>query len=362
MNLHTQIAGIDLENPLMPASGPLVGDDKKILSIAAFGVGGIVTKTISTNAAQVPRPCIYSGKNFIMNAELWSEFSAVQWIEEFLPAVKQKLTIPLLISVGYKKEDMKILIPKLDSFADAFEISTHYVGKDLQVIAEIVKTIRSCTHKPFFMKMSPHISDPVAFAKTVLENGANGVVAINSLGPTMSIDLQHRKVKIGNVQGEAWTSGPVVKPLALAIVHRIKKEVPNCTVIGVGGISTAENILEFLLAGADAVQMLSGAMLYGKDLYKKLIVNLPKALEKYGFNNIQQVRDASLEIGTVRFNPQYPKVDSKRCTMCKLCERCCPYSAIESQECIIIHQELCFGCGLCQSRCPVGAIEGVFLK
>ncbi|TCT16737.1 dihydroorotate dehydrogenase (fumarate) [Natranaerovirga pectinivora] len=360
--LKTTLAGITLENPLMPASGPLVGDHKKMIAISQFKVGGMVTKTISQGAAKVPRPCIYGGRDFIMNAELWSEFGPDAWVNEFLPQVREGIEIPLFISVGYTKEDMEVLIPKLDPFADAFEISTHYVGKDLEVIAETVRMIRSKTEKPFFMKVSPHLPDPVAFARMVLDNGGNGVVAINSLGPTMKIDLMKRKVLVGNEKGELWSSGPVIKPLALALVHRIKKEVPECTVIGVGGISTAEDVLEFLLAGADGVQMLSAAMLQGKDLYKKIIKNLPKALDKYGFKSIQEVISTRLESRTVEYNlVNYPNIIKDKCILCKKCEKLCPYFAIKYvDENIYIDKDECFGCGLCESQCPVKAIENIF--
>lgn len=160
MNLNTTIGKIKLENPLMPASGPLVGDKDKISALNEFGVGAMVTKTISSKKAEVVRPCIYGGKNFIMNAELWSEYAPKIWIDEFLPSIKKELKDkPLIISVGYTKEDMEFLIPKLDVFADAFEISTHYVGKDLSNIKETLKAIRRFTQKPVFMKMSPHIPD-----------------------------------------------------------------------------------------------------------------------------------------------------------------------------------------------------------
>lgn len=337
----------------------MVGDDKKIQAIASFGVGGMVTKTISIKGAEVPRPCIYGEKNLIMNAELWSEFPLEQWVEGFLPKVKETLQIPLLISVGYTKEDMEILIPALDAFADGFEVSTHYVGKDLEAIGETVKTIRSHTEKPFFMKMSPHIPDPVAFAEKVMENGGNGVVAINSLGPTMKIDLAKRAVLVGNAQGEVWTSGPVIKPLAQALVHRIKKALPHCTVIGVGGIATAEDVLEFLLAGADGVQMLSAAMLKGKDLYAKIIEGLPGALERYGFESIEQVKAAGLATGNVRWTPQQPVIREETCTLCGRCEKVCPYFAIEVNKQVIVDEAQCFGCGLCQSQCPAKAISGV---
>lgn len=361
MNLNTSLSGINLKNPLMPASGPLVGDSEKMKIISDFGVGGIVTKTISSKGAEVVRPCIYGGQDFVMNAELWSEYDPEIWIDKFLPEIKEGLNKPLFISVGYSKDDMKNLIPKLDKYADAFEISTHYVGKDLTAIKETLMTIRKHTQKPVYMKMSPHIPDPVGFAKMVIENGGNGVVAINSLGPTMKIDVASRKVLIGNKEGEVWTSGPAIKPIALALINKIKKAIPQCEIIGVGGIASAEDIIEFLLAGASAVQMLSAAMLKGKNLYKKIIDDLPSALEKYGFSSIEEVLKTELQTGNVKYEPIYPAIDYDKCINCKLCENICPYFAISSEnEKVVMDNSKCFGCGLCESKCPKKAIKNVF--
>lgn len=359
LDLSTTIAGIKLKNPLMPASGPLTGDYKKMMYISGLGVGGMVTKTISTSPAIVPRPCIYGEKDLIMNSELWSELSPQIWIDKILPELKRDSQIPLIVSAGYTKEDMQKLIPQLDKFADAFEISTHYVGKDLSSIAETVKAIRQNTNKPIFMKMSPHIPDPVEFARMVKENGGDGIVAINSLGPTMKINIKDRKVLLGNSQGLVWTSGPVIKPLALAIVNMIKEAVPEITVIGAGGIKTADDVIEFLLAGADAVQMLSAALITGKDLYEKILNDLPEALTKYNFTSVREVVEARLEKGSLKLEPGKPLIDEKKCTLCKLCEKVCPYFAISIGQKVEVDPEECFGCGLCQSRCPTHAISNV---
>lgn len=357
MDIKTSFSGLNFDNPLMPASGPLVGDDEKILLLNELGVGGMVTKTISVEAAKIPRPCIISGKNHIMNAELWSEYSMEDWIVQFLPKVKKEVKSPLIISVGYSKIDMEILIPSLSPFADAFEVSTHYVGKDLSVIEETVRTIRGLTDKPFFMKLSPHIPNPVAFCKMVLNAGGSGIVAINSLGPTMTIDLKTKSVLMGNDQGEAWMSGPVIKPVALALIAKIKREVPECIIIGVGGISSATDVLEFLLAGASAVQMLSAAMLRGTGLYKKIIDDLPKTLEQYDFKSIQEVIDTPLTIPEVTYEPMYPTINMKQCVLCEKCIKSCPYLALgEKDQKIVVDKDLCFGCTLCESICPKNAI------
>lgn len=356
MKLQVTFDGITIENPLMPASGPIVGDSEKLLFLQDEGVGALVTKTISTKEPHIPRPCIYGDKQFVMNSELWSEHSYATWIKEFLPELEEKRDRPLIISVGYTQEDMEFLIPKLDKYADAFEVSTHYVGKDLSVIANTVKTIRSHTDKPVYMKISPHIPDPVAFAKAVRDAGASGLVAINSLGPTMKIDVESKSIKYAPESGFVWMSGPSIKNIALATVYTIKQAMPDFTVIGVGGIINATDVLEFLLAGADAVQMLSGALLRGKDLYKKIIDDLPKTLEKYGFDSIEDVKNTELK-NPVTYTPRVPSLTIEKCTECELCVRVCPYFAIEMKDKITFDSEKCFGCGLCISKCPTKALK-----
>ena len=361
MDLSTNLAGLNLANPLLPASGPLTGDSEKLLWLAGQGVGALVTKTISTEAAVVPRPCIAGGNGWLRNAELWSEFGPDRWSAEFLPAVRAGTSTPLIVSVGYAEDQLRFLVPKLDRFADAFEVSTHYVGTDQKQLGQAVAAVRSATAKPVFFKVSPHVSDPVAFARTVLEYGGTGVAAINSLGPTLGIDLARRSVSWGNSQGEAWTSGPAIKPLALALVRRIKTEVPTCVVVGTGGIQSAEDVLEFLLAGADAVQMLSSALLKGKDLYAKILGTLPGVLQKFGFASVSEARTARLTAWEPVYTPRVPLIDRQGCTRCGLCDKICPYFAMTSTKSAAakVNPEACFGCGLCESRCPVGAISGV---
>jgi len=354
--LETKIDGLVLSNPLMPASGPLTGDTEKLQFMQEQGVGAVVTKTISLEAARVPRPCIYGGRDYIQNSELWSEYPIKKWTDEILPAFMKIKKSPLIVSVGYTANDMEILIPELDKFADAFEVSTHYVGKNLDVIANTVKTIRKGTDKPLYMKISPHIPEPVEFAKAVRDAGATGVAAINSLGPTMNIDIASRTVNYGGESGFSWTSGPVIKNLALAIVYTIKSALPDFTVIGTGGIKSADDVIEFMLAGASGVQMLSGALLKGKTLYSKIINELPAALERYGFDTVEQVRATSLEIKS-GYVPKVPVLDEDKCTHCRLCEKICPYFAISYDEMILFDKEKCFGCDLCISKCPVGALD-----
>lgn len=358
MDLSTKFDGLKLDNPLMPAAGPLVGDAEKMLWLEKAGCGAIVAKTISTKDAHIPHPCIYGEGSYVLNCELWSEHNKEKWINEFLPHFKKNsIGKPLIVSVGYTKEDMKELIPLLDKFADAFEVSTHYVGNDLNSLGETVRTIRSLTKKPIYMKISAHMPDPEGFAKTIKENGANGVVAVNSLGPSMKIDIASRNIIYGNAKGFAWTSGPYIKNIALATVYTIKQAEPSLTVIGVGGIQSASDVIEFLLAGASAVQMLSAAMLRGKDLYAKILADLPSQLEKYGFKSVQEVIDTKL-VNNVKYDKgDVPSIDLNKCTKCGTCERICPYFAIKMEGSPTFNKDKCFRCGLCVSKCPTKSLN-----
>ncbi len=217
-------------------------------------------------------------------------------------------------------------------------------------------TIRSLTKKPIYMKVSPHIPDKVAFAKAVREAGASGIAAINSLGPTIKIDAKSQSIIYGSESGFVWTSGPAIKNLALAVVYEVKQAMPDFTVIGVGGVASAEDVIEFLLAGADGVQMLSAALLKGKNLYQKIIEDMPKALKQCGFESMEDVKKARLRSHVV-YEKTVPYVDYDRCTKCLLCEKICPYFAITFDEKIKMDSDLCFGCHLCVSKCPVKAIE-----
>ena len=234
------------------------------------------------------------------------------------------------------------------------------MGKDHKPMRETMKMLRTLTEKPVYMKVSPHFPDPVSFSDMVLQEGGNGIVAINSLGPSMKINLETRSVPMGNPDGQVWMSGPAIKPIALAFINNVKRHVPECEIIGVGGISSAEDVLEFLLAGASAVEMLSAALLKGKQLYRKILEDLPGALEKYHFTSVQEVVNTELKIQDYYHEKTVPVFDRDKCVECSICENVCPFFAIsKSNHGMTADGHKCMGCGLCRTRCPKKAISNV---
>ncbi|OAA28439.1 dihydroorotate dehydrogenase [Kosmotoga arenicorallina S304] len=360
MDLSVEIAGIKLKNPVMPASGPLTGDDKKMLALERLGVGGMVTKTISSKAAEVPRPCIIAGNNYVMNTELWTEFPPEKWESEFLPAYRAKSNIPLIVSLGYTPDDLNLLVPRFDRFADGFELSTHYVADDPKLMKQLIKAVKIHTDKPVFLKFDPSVPDPEGMAKTIEDAGGDGIVIMNSLGPAYPLDRNARKSFLGSKDGFGWISGPVIKPLSLAMVKRVAKAT-SLPVIGVGGISSAQDVIEFLMAGAAAVQLLSAALIRGKSVYKRIVDELPEKLKKIGAQTAGEIVGIAKDSNSkASFKRRLPVIDKEKCTLCGLCVDICPYFALTIENnAVAVNQEECFGCGLCQSRCPVKAIGGV---
>jgi len=366
MDLSVKFMGQMFSNPLLPASGPIVGTLENLKFFENSKVGGIVTKTISVEAAIVKKPCIAGNNKMIFNSELWSEYHSSKWINEILPEISACKTKPMIVSVGYKCEDFETLIPQVDQYADMFEVSTHYTKSSL---SDIVKSIRKHTEKPIFMKLSPHVTDYLHFVETVVAAGANGVVAINSLGPATVVDLKNRKILLGTDTGDVWMSGPCIKPVALNRIVNIKKAFPHVPVIAAGGVESAEDVLEFILAGADLVQMLSAALIKGRKLYDKIVDDMPKVLKKYKFESIEDLRESRTILledldnrNVAERIPRivFPLVDHDLCNRCGLCTEVCPEMALKIDGRVVVDKSVCQRCGLCQTRCPKEAISGVF--
>ncbi len=285
MDITTDIAGLELENPLMPAAGPLTGKPKLVENIRGQGVGAIVTKTISTEAAEVSKPAIAKLDGGVLNCEKWSEVPPQRWVDEYFPAITRNNDTPLIISLGYDPDQIRDLLPKIEEYASAFELSSHYLGKDPEPIRNIASAASNLTDKPIFVKLSPHAPDLGEFASAAVDGGATGIVAINSVGPGLEIDLDDLTSPLGNDDGYGWLSGPPIKPLALQAVNEIYNAV-NVPVIGVGGIASARDLLQFVAAGASATQMLSHAITEGPDAYAEIINDLPEELEKIGVEKL----------------------------------------------------------------------------
>ncbi|MBN1259338.1 MAG: 4Fe-4S binding protein [Anaerolineae bacterium] len=351
--MTTELLGFTLAHPIMPAAGPPVRDGAALLACAAGGASALVTKTISVHPAEVPAPNMADFKTYFLNTELWSELPAEQWLETEYPQTRQA-GLPVIISLGYTAGDIANLAPRVAPFADALELSTHYIGNDYGPMQAAIQAAR-VAGVPVLVKMSP-FREPQGAALAAQEAGADAIVAVNSFGPAFGIDIEHGGRLWMGGKGYGWMSGPALKPIALRMVYDIARVV-DIPVIGVGGISTGEDVVEFLMAGATAVQVCTAAIVKGPDIFGKLAQQLDRWLDKHDYDSVTQIQGLALK-QPIPAMAQPPVLLIDRCTGCNRCVTSCVYHALYLEDRKIhIHEERCAQCGLCISRCPVDALH-----
>lgn len=356
-DLRTNICNIEFKNPIMTAAGPGAKDGDLCIKAYEGGVGAIVTKTISSKSADVPRPCMAQTNSGFLNTELWSELPLERWLE--VEYKKAKSTgLPLIVGMGYTKEQISEIAPKVKPYADAVELSTHYVGTDVTPIVDALKAAKEVLDVPVFMKMSPH-TDIKKIAIALEEAGADGLVMINSFGPCMSIDIESGYPIMGSQTGYGWLSGSSIKPLAIRCIYDIS-QVVDIPIIGVGGISNGKDAAEMIMAGASAVQICTQAILDGPNIYGKVNKELDEFMDRKNYKSIDEIKGLAIKKSNerkFRTNSIAPKVDNDLCVKCKKCIGSCVYEAIKLENVLKIDEDKCFGCGLCVSRCPKNALS-----
>lgn len=360
VDISVELCGLKLKNPILTAAGPPVRDAQAILACAKGGAGAIVTKTISTKGAAVPRPCMAELKHGFINTELWSELAPEQWLSTEYRLAK-RCELPLIISLGYDERQICQLAPKVLPYADALELSTHYLGKDTGLLTETVSSVKELVDIPVIVKLSPSVPDIKAFAKAAVKGGADALTAINTLGPCLAIDVESGAPYMGSREGYGWLSGPSLKPLALRCVYDIARTV-DVPILGVGGISRGLDAVEMSMAGATAVQICTAAILRGPRVFGEVAGELRRFMEMHDYATVKELTGLSIRLQRTRefrTHPVPPQVTAERCTACGLCAQSCVYNAITVDNMAYIDENKCFGCGLCVSRCKgigVGAL------
>lgn len=356
-NLKTTLCGIEFPNPVMTAAGPGAKDYDLCRQAAAGGAGALVTKTISAQAAEVPRPCMSVTNSGFLNSERWSELSPEHWIEHEYPRIRE-LGLPVIVGLGYTADQIEKIAPMVKPYADAVEMSVHYVGTDMEPMLNALRAAKKALDVPVFMKMSPH-TDIIEIAKACEKNGADGLVMINSVGPCMAIDLETGLPMMGSDNGYGWLTGRAIRPIAVRVIYEVSQSV-NIPIIGVGGVADGRDAAELLMAGATAVQVCTKAILKGPSVYGKIASQLSEFLDSHGYSYVNEIVGLTrrkLDQRKQRHHVELPVCDNSRCVKCGMCKISCVYEAISIGDILKIDPDRCFGCGLCVSRCRPGALR-----
>ncbi|MEG6522320.1 4Fe-4S binding protein [Desulfotomaculum sp. 1211_IL3151] len=355
--ISVNICGLEFPNPVMPAAGPGSKDGAMCQAAVQGGAGGLVTKTISVNPAEVPRPCMAQVKGGFLNTELWSELPKEQWLAKEYKLAKET-GVPVIVGLGYTAEQISELARLVKPYADALELSTHYVGTDPAPMINALKAAKAEVDVPVFLKMSPH-TDIQQIAKAAEEAGADGLVMINSFGPCMGIDVDTGLPLMGSKTGYGWLSGAAIRPLAVRCIYDVA-QVVKIPIFGVGGVTSGRDVAEMFMAGASAVQVCTEGILKGPKVYGKIAKELNDFLDSHGYTDVAQIKGLTIKKMAERaFRAESiaPEVNQDACSKCGICETSCVYSAITREEQLKIDPEKCFGCGLCVTRCPKSALR-----
>lgn len=296
VNTAVTLCGLPLENPVIPASGTFgYGYEfAQIYDINCLGTFSFKGTTLTPRYGNpTPRIAEYAGG--LLNSVGLQNPGVEAVIREELPRLREVFHKPVMANVsGFSIEEYAHVCRQLDGEEQVgwleVNISCPNVhgggaafGADPRTAAAVTRAVRDVTKKPVIMKLSPAAADIAAVARACQEAGADGVSLINTL-PGMRIDLKRRRPLLAN--GTGGMSGPGIFPLAVRMVYQVYEAV-DIPIVGMGGVSTAEDVLELMLAGATAVGV-GAANLVEPCACRKIIQDLPAAMERYG---IQQLTD-----------------------------------------------------------------------
>ena len=387
-SLHNSILGINFENPFLLASAPPTALIESIDKAFETGWGGAVLKTITPDDLEMieasPRYAVLQDKKRIIgfqNIELLSHQTVKYWCDgiKFLKQKHPSKVIIASIMSPVNKDEWQNLVKAINNTpADAFELNFSCphgmpekgigmaIGTDAETSFNITKWVKEVAQKPVFVKLSPNVSDIAHIASTVESAKADGIAAINTVQGFMGIDLDTFEPLL-NVNGKTTyggCSGTFVKPIGLRCVAQIR-QATALPILGMGGISTWQDAVQYMAVGSDAVQVCSEVMLNGYKVIGPMVKGLQTYLEEKGFNDIRALKDKAIPLiskhkDLTKTPLTYPHIDNEKCGRCGKCVTICSESEHQALQLnegyVVVDKTRCVGCGLCRFVCPAGAI------
>lgn len=297
VNTKVTLSGWTLDNPVIPASGTFgYGNEFKdfydINMLGTFSFKGTTKEPRFGN----PTPRIAECREGLINSVGLQNPGIEAVINEELPRMKEYFNKKVIANIsGFSLDEYVYCCEKIDKEDQVGIIEVNVscpnvhgggmaFGTDPKAAADVTRAVKAVTTKPVYIKLSPNVTDIVSIAKACEEAGADGISLINTL-LGMRINLKTGKPIIANTMG--GFSGPAIFPVALRMVYQVAHAV-KVPVIGMGGVSTAEDVIEMMYAGATAVQV-GAANLKNPYACKEIIEDLPKVMEKYGIKDLNDI-------------------------------------------------------------------------
>ncbi|MBO5041054.1 MAG: dihydroorotate dehydrogenase [Clostridia bacterium] len=298
VNTKVNLCGIELDNPIIPASGTF-GFGYEFAELYDINILGSFSFKGTTRDPRFgnPTPRIAECPNGMINAVGLQNPGVERVLSEELPKMKKVFRKPVMANVsGFSIEDYVYTVGRLEEESQIgwYEVNISCpnvhgggmaFGTSPEAAATVTKAVRAVTKKPLIIKLSPNVTDIVSIAKACESEGADGISLINTL-LGMRIDLKTKKPVIANKMG--GFSGAAIFPVAVRMVYQVSHAV-SVPVVGMGGVSSAEDVIEMMLAGATAVEV-GAANLVDPFICKDIIEKLPAVMEKYGIKDLQGLK------------------------------------------------------------------------
>lgn len=298
-NLSTTIGSLRLNNPTLLASGIMDEDAGSMQRMSDCGAGAIVTKSIGMTPKEgYPNPTVLELEFGLLNAMGLPNPGINQYKAEMNKLQKSK--IPIIGSIyGANTKEFVVLATKMEQYgAAAVELNVSCphakkygleVGCDASLLETIVSTIKKQVHIPVFVKLSPNVVNIIEIAQAAERGDADAIVAINTV-KGMKIDLDTMQPILANKTG--GYSGKAIKPIGVRCVYDIAQSI-KIPVIGVGGITTGEDAIEYFMAGASAVQIGSAVYYRGPNVFKYVCKEINTWMDKHGYKKIAELIGAA---------------------------------------------------------------------
>ncbi|MBS6511232.1 MAG: dihydroorotate dehydrogenase [Clostridiales bacterium] len=302
VDTSVMLSGMQLDNPVVPASGTF-GYGKEFSEFYDINILGSFSFKGTTREPRFgnPTPRIADCTAGMINAVGLQNPGIDAVIAEELPALRQIFHKPVIANIsGFSIEEYEECCERIDAQEQVGLIEVNIscpnvrhggmsFGTSCQSAAEVTRAVKAVTKKPVYMKLSPNVENIAEIALACQEAGADGISLINTL-LGMRIDLRTKKPVIANTMG--GFSGPAIFPVALRMVYQVAQAV-HIPVMGMGGVSSARDVIEMMLAGATAVQV-GAANLKNPYICKQIIEDLPKEMEKFGIKSLKEIIGGAL--------------------------------------------------------------------
>lgn len=358
--------GLKIEHPIMVAAGPWSRNAASIQKCIDNGASAVVTETITLDAHPTLRPHIYIQAGHLFNTRLFSNIHLEQWEREI--KVIDKKDSKLICSIwGSSASEVSYLASKVSNIgADAIELSlfspigmrNSMIVDQAEKITEFIEAAKRSSHIPVFVKLSYEIGNSPYITNLIYDSGVRTVSAIDGLKGLIDIDIDSRSAKMPTYGG---FTGDSIRPISLATTASLKQNT-SLQICSVGGISDYSHVLEYLMLGADAVQLASVIQLKGYKVIQKIKNDMYSWLKKNGFSAFSEIQNTALSslvpFEDIKSKSLVSSIQSPGCSKeCHLCENACLYGAITKNKKPFINTKACIGCGICVDICPENVLS-----